>query len=147
MIIETWTHTQQQLTTGAASPHRARLPLEPPALPPYARADGPLARLAAELHRLSSNRDDATAITALALEDQVRTAGTSVTAQTFLRIYVQLYERRWASGDPMRGEWVYAYRLGCSALEALLWAWRLRGRCRATDADRPVAIHAYVEDR
>ena len=50
---------------------------------PCSSAAAHVARLAVELRRMSSHRDDVTAVAALELLEQVQAAGPAVTAQQF----------------------------------------------------------------
>lgn len=123
-------------------PPHPEVPPAAPDLPLYARADGWLSRLTAELHRMSSHRDDETAILALALHDELRSASPAITAQRFEPVYHRTYERAHTPGDPARREWQHVYLLACHAYEALVWAWRLRVLSRADASEGRSALSA-----
>ena len=96
---------------------------------PGSSAAAHVARLAIELRRMSSHRDDATAIAALALLEQVQAAGPAVTAQQFESIYRAAFRAQWRSlGTPTRAEWKAVHRLSVEVFHALLWEWRERAR-------------------
>ena len=117
------------------------------ALPAYARADGWLARLTAELHRMSSHRDDDTAILALALFDELRAAGPGITAPRFEQVYHRTHRCAHTVGHPARREWQHVYLLACHAYEALLWAWRFRVLDRAPDGSAPGPASTGLQER
>ena len=105
---------------------------------PGSSAAAHVARLAIELRRMSSHRDDATAIAALDLLEQVQAAGPAVTAQQFESIYRAAFRAQWRSlGTPTRAEWKAVHRLAVEAFQALLREWRDRARSRAPVAAWP----------
>ena len=91
-----------------------------------------VARLADALHRLSSHRDDDTAVAALALLELMRVAGPGVTAQEFEPIYRAIFHAQWRSvGTATRAEWKAVQRLSAETLQALVREWRDRAVLRA----------------
>lgn len=98
----------------------------------------PLAICAAELRRLSAHRDDAIAIAALAIVDQMA-AVPIITAREYESIHLAICaSKRAAVGNNVtRTVWAHVYHLSCDAYTALLWAWR--EQVRGTHATTPVA--------
>jgi len=91
-----------------------------------------VARLAVELRRMSSHRDDITAVAALELLEQVQAAGPAVTAQEYERIFLGVFRaQRRSLGTPTRPEWKAVHHLSVEAFHALLREWRERARSRA----------------
>ena len=99
---------------------------------PGSSAAAHVARLAIELRRMSSHRDDVTAVAALELLEQVQAAGPAVTAQQFESIYRAAFRAQWRSlGTLTRQEWKAVHRLVAETFKALLREWRERARSRA----------------
>lgn len=99
---------------------------------PGAPAAAHVARLAAELHRMSSHRDDATAIAALDLFEQMQAPGAAAAAQQFEPIYRGVIRvQRQLVATPAREEWKVVRRLAAEAFKALVWEWRDRVRSAA----------------
>ena len=105
---------------------------------PGVSAAAHVARLAVELRRMSSHRDDATAVAALELLERVQAAGPAITAQEYVPIYRDVFRaQRRSVGTAMRAEWKAVHRLSAEAFQALLWEWRKRARSRAPAAAAP----------
>lgn len=116
-------------------------------------ASGPLAdrrptveRFANELRRMSSHRDDETAIAALAAWETVNRLGEEINAQAFPAIYCTIRRAELHSiGIPVPTEWRRVRRLAEAAFEALLWQWRARAThhavCRSPDGDQRSVGH------
>jgi hypothetical protein len=120
------------------SPNASPQPLVPSAV---ADADSPpLANCTAELRRLSAHRDDATAIAALAISNQIASV-TIITVREYEVIHRAIFAAKCAAVGraATRAVWAHVYQLSCDTYTDLLWAWRARvRRTRAPVAARPV---------
>ena len=91
-----------------------------------------LRRLAQELHRLSSHRDDGMAIAALGFWNDLRALGDAFTAQEFGDFYIAIYraERR-SIGTDTRQEWRALHRTAMATFHSILRQWQAQARLRA----------------